>query len=39
MIEKEDLLLRISNIEVMNMTPLDSMNTLFKIVQEAKKLK
>ncbi|MDU6296655.1 DNA mismatch repair protein MutS [Clostridium celatum] len=39
MIEKEALIKEISNIEVMMMTPLDAMNTLFKIVQDAKKLK
>ncbi|MDU3724016.1 MAG: DNA mismatch repair protein MutS, partial [Clostridium celatum] len=38
MIEKEALIKEISNIEVMMMTPLDAMNTLFKIVQDAKKL-
>ena len=39
MLEKESLLKDIANIEVMTMTPLDAMNTLFKIVQDAKKLK
>ncbi|MDU5261548.1 MAG: DNA mismatch repair protein MutS, partial [Clostridium celatum] len=39
MLEKESLLSEIANIEVMTMTPLDAMNTLFKIVQDAKKLK
>ena len=39
MLEKESLLKHIANIEVMTMTPLDAMNTLFKIVQDAKKLK
>lgn len=39
MLEKESLLKDIANIEVMTMTPLDAMNTLFKIVQNAKKLK
>ena len=39
MLEKESLLSEIANIEVMIMTPLDAMNTLFKIVQDAKKLK
>ena len=39
MIGKESLLNEIADIEVMTMTPLDAMNTLFKIVQDAKKLK
>ena len=39
MLEKESLLSEIANIEVMTMTPLDAMNTLFKIVQDAKKIK
>ncbi len=39
MLEKESLLSEIANIDVMTMTPLDAMNTLFKIVQDAKKLK
>lgn len=38
MIEKENLINDISQIEVMNMTPLDAMNKLFQIVQNAKKL-
>ena len=37
--ENGTLIKEISNIEVMMMTPLDAMNTLFKIVQDAKKLK
>ena len=39
MLEKESLLNEIADIEVMTMTPLDAMNKLFKIVQDAKKLK
>ena len=39
MLEKEALLTKIADIEVMTMTPLDAMNMLFKIVQDAKKLK
>ena len=39
MLEKEALLTKIADIEVMTMTPLDAMNLLFKIVQDAKKLK
>lgn len=39
MLEKEALLNEIADIEVMTMTPLDAMNKLFKIVQDAKKLK
>ena len=39
MLEKDALLSEIAGIEVMMMTPLDAMNKLFKIVQDAKKLK
>lgn len=38
MIEKESLINDISKIEVMTMTPLDAMNKLFEIVQNAKKI-
>ena len=39
MIEKEEFLSSISSLDVMTMTPLDAMNELFKIVQNAKKFK
>lgn len=38
MVEKESLISDISKIEVMTMTPLDAMNKLFEIVQNAKKI-
>ncbi len=38
MIEKESMIKDIANLEVMTMTPLDAMNTLFKLVQDAKKI-
>jgi DNA mismatch repair protein MutS len=38
MLEKESLIRDISKIEVMTMTPLDAMNKLFEIVQNAKKI-
>ena len=38
MIEKDSMIKDIANIEVMMMTPLDAMNTLFKLVQDAKKI-
>ena len=38
MIEKDSMIKDIANIEVMTMTPLDAMNTLFKLVQDAKKI-
>ena len=38
MLEKEALLNTIKDLDVMVMTPLDAMNTLFKIVQDAKKI-
>ena len=38
MLEKEALLNSIKDLDVMVMTPLDAMNTLFKIVQDAKKI-
>ena len=38
MLEKEALLNTIKDLDVMLMTPLDAMNTLFKIVQDAKKI-
>ena len=39
MLEKEALLNTIKDLDVMVMTPLDAMNTLFKIVQDAKKIR
>lgn len=38
MLEKESLINSISQIEIMTMTPLDAMNKLFELVQNAKKL-
>jgi DNA mismatch repair protein MutS len=37
-IEKEALLKELANCDVLNMTPMDAMNTLFKLIGEAKKL-
>ena len=39
MMEKESLINNISSIDIMGLTPMDAMNTLYKIVQEAKSLK
>ena len=39
MLEKESLINNISTIDIMGLTPMDAMNTLYKIVQEAKNLK
>ena len=38
MLEKEALIKNIKDLDVMVMTPLDAMNTLFKLVQDAKKI-
>ena len=37
-IEKESLLNEIANCDILNMTPLDAMNTLYKLVKEAKRI-
>ncbi|MBU3106721.1 DNA mismatch repair protein MutS [Clostridium gasigenes] len=39
MVEKESLINNISSIDIMGLTPMDAMNTLYKIVQEAKSFK
>lgn len=39
LLEKESLINTISDIDIMGLTPLEAMNTLYKIVQEAKGLK
>ena len=38
-IEKDNLLEEIRNIEILNLTPMDSMNKLFEIVKQAKNFK
>ncbi|MDS0524527.1 DNA mismatch repair protein MutS [Clostridium sp. SHJSY1] len=37
-LEKESLIKELANCDVLNMTPMDAMNTLFKLIGEAKKL-
>ncbi|MEG2291666.1 MAG: DNA mismatch repair protein MutS [Clostridium sp.] len=39
MVEKDSLINSISDIDIMGLTPMEAMNTLYKIVQEAKNLK
>lgn len=39
MVEKDTLINTISDIDIMGLTPMDAMNTLYKIVQEAKNIK
>jgi DNA mismatch repair protein MutS len=36
--EKDSLLKEISNYDVMNMTPMEAMNTLYKVIKSAKDL-
>ena len=38
-IEKENLINSIADLDVMSLTPMDAMNTLYKLTLEAKKLK
>ena len=38
-IEKESLINSIADLDVMSLTPMDAMNTLYKLTLEAKKLK
>ncbi len=39
MIEKENLINSIADIDVMALTPMDAMNTLYKLILEAKRVK
>ena len=38
-IEKDNLINSIADLDVMSLTPIDAMNTLYKLTVEAKKLK
>ena len=37
-VEKEALINEIVNLDVLNMTPMDAMNTLYKLIKDAKSL-
>ena len=37
-VEKDALISEIINLDVLNMTPMDAMNTLYKLIKEAKSL-
>ena len=37
-IEKEGLLKKLADCDILNMTPLDAMNTLYSLVKEAKRI-
>ena len=36
--EKEGLLKKLADCDILNMTPLDAMNTLYSLVKEAKRI-
>ena len=37
-VEKDALINEIVNLDVLNMTPMDAMNTLYKLIKDAKSL-